>query len=180
MAWRASVGTVFRSIRFTFNEASSSARGVAGFLEANFSHLKAHNPNLPVSSACFIAEVQCVYFLALLFIRTSDDSRFAHRLTRRMQVIVRRADDAKPVMEGATWDGRYVLCHIYLPSCFLFWLVGFTSIRNIVIRICLSALKADLSGLSPQDIESVLRGACESPHPPPPPSQSSPFKKPPL
>ena len=48
MAWRASVGTVFRSIKFTFNEASSSAWGVAGFLESNYSHLKAHNPNLPV------------------------------------------------------------------------------------------------------------------------------------
>jgi hypothetical protein len=29
------------------------------------------------------------------------------------------------------------------------------------MRVFNSALKADLSGLSPQDIESVLRGACE-------------------
>jgi hypothetical protein len=127
MAWRASVGTVFRSIRFTFNEASSSAWGVAGFLEGNFSHLKAHNPNLPVSSACLIAEVQFVYFLALLFIGTSYDSRFAHCLIGRMQVIVRRADDAKPVMEGATWDGRYVLCHIYFAV--LFFCFGCLSLR---------------------------------------------------
>lgn len=90
MAWRASVGTVFRSLKFTFNEASSSAWGVAGFIESNHYHLKAHNPNLPV--------------------------------------LVRSADDAKPIMEAATWDGR--------------------------------AVKADLSGLSPEDIESVLRGAC--------------------
>ena len=62
MAWRATVGTVFRSIRFTFNEASSSAWGVAGFLEGNFSHLKAHNPNLPVRSACSIAGLQFVFF----------------------------------------------------------------------------------------------------------------------
>ena len=48
MAWRASVGTVFRSLKFTFNEASSSAWGVAGFIESNHYHLKAHNPNLPV------------------------------------------------------------------------------------------------------------------------------------
>ena len=53
------------------------------------------------------------WFAVRLFSRVSlqsnlYDSRFARCLIRCMQVIVRRADDAKPVMEAATWDGRYV------------------------------------------------------------------------
>jgi hypothetical protein len=54
MAWRASVGSIFRKLNFSFNEKSSSAWGVAGFLEANYSHLKAHNPDLPVCPYSFI------------------------------------------------------------------------------------------------------------------------------
>jgi hypothetical protein len=87
MAWRASVGTVFRSIKFTFNEASSSSWGIAGFLESNYSHLKAHNPNLPVSRI-----LEQTFALCWLF--------------DRFQVLVRSSDEPKPVMDAATWDGR--------------------------------------------------------------------------
>ena len=51
---------------------------------------------------------------------------------------------------------------VLLAVLFWFWFVVFTSNRNTLMCIFISALKADLSGLSPQDIESVLRGACES------------------
>lgn len=49
-----------------------------------------------------------------------------------------------------------------LAVLFWFWFVVFTSNGDTLMCIFISALKADLSGLSPQDIESVLRGACES------------------
>jgi hypothetical protein len=110
MAWRASVGTVFRSLKFTFNEASSSAWGVAGFIESNHYHLKAHNPNLPVRP-CIPA--------SRLFLRT------VHCF--EPQVLVRSAPDPKPMMEAATWDGRYgdptfelffVLILFLVPNCF--------------------------------------------------------------